>query len=96
MTMRYTLVAALSAMAIAACQHAPRAADRLAQVPPQLQLPAGEAAAMVVKATGVQINECRAGKDGGFQWATGCARAHAGTQARVPYSADYYLFTAAR
>lgn len=69
MTMRNTASAAFAALLAAACQHAPRQGDRLVQVPPQLTPPAGETFAMVVKATGVQIYECRAGKDDAYQWA---------------------------
>jgi hypothetical protein len=176
--MRTRCTAALAALLLAACQHGPRA-DRLVDVPPQLKPPAGETLAMVVKATGVQIYECRAGNDDAYRWVfvapeaqlfdergatlgrhyagphweapdgskvagslreraeaprpgaiawllldarsvgasgafsrvtsiqrvntvggsappTACARGNGGDTARVPYSADYYLFTAAR
>lgn len=65
--MRTRCTAALAALLLAACQHGPRA-DRLAEVPSQLKPPAGETLAMVAKATGVQIYECRAGKDDAYQW----------------------------
>jgi len=38
-------------------------------VPDKLKPGANESLAMIVPAKGVQIYECRAGKDGGFEWA---------------------------
>lgn len=169
-----SLSAAFAMTVIAGCGHAP-----LAQVPARLAPPPGESLAMVVKATGVQVYECRAAQDGSHQWAfvapdaqlfdergrplgkhyagphweapdgsrvvgavreradaptagaipwlllssrnaggtgafsrvthiqrvntaggiapsTPCARGNAGQAARVPYTADYYFFAAAR
>jgi hypothetical protein len=37
-------------------------------VPPQLSPGAGEGLSMIVPAKGVQIYECRAAKEGGYQW----------------------------
>lgn len=57
------LVTALAAVSAAACQTTPFTDAPLAQVPAQLRPSDNETIAMVVKATGVQIYECRAKKD---------------------------------
>jgi hypothetical protein len=70
MTLRPSLrragVAAAVALPCTACGHATRAGA--AAVPPQLQPPAGQAFASVLKAAGVQLYECRAAAGGGTQW----------------------------
>jgi hypothetical protein len=59
-----TTAAAVAATLLTAC-----AAPQLAKVPTELNPGANESLAMIVPARGVQIYECRARKDGGYEWA---------------------------
>ena len=54
----------LAALLAAGC-----ATQQTVAVPDKLKPGAGESLAMIVPAKGVQIYECRAGKDGGYEWA---------------------------
>jgi len=62
--MPYRLLAIAFLLALAACAAMPNAPATV-QVPDKIKAPADEALAMVVAAKGVQIYECRAGKDAG-------------------------------
>jgi len=57
-------VTVLAALAAAGC-----ATQQPVAVPDKLKAGANESLAMIVPAKGVQIYECRAGKDGGYDWA---------------------------
>jgi hypothetical protein len=77
------------ALAVAAC-----AGMRSVDVPPALDPPSDQSLAMVVRAKGVQVYECRARKDGtGFEWTFVAPEAdlfdrygrHLGTHGAGPY-----------
>jgi hypothetical protein len=69
--MRKTLAITLAAISAAACQTLPPTDTSPAQIPSQLRPSDGETFALVVKATGVQIYECRAKKENAdvHEWA---------------------------
>jgi hypothetical protein len=56
-------------LGLAALLGAGCATQQTVAVPDKLKPGAGESLAMIVPAKGVQIYECRAGKDGGYEWA---------------------------
>ena len=57
------------ALGLAALLAAGCATRQTVAVPDKLKPGPGESLAMIVPAKGVQIYECRAGKDGGYEWA---------------------------
>ena len=86
---RHAVLALVLAVALAAC-----ASVQVVDVPAALDPPAGQSLAMVVRAKGVQVYECRARKDGsGFEWTFVAPEAdltdrfgrHVGTHGAGPY-----------
>ena len=64
MTRMLSAFLGLAALLAAGC-----ATHQTVAMPEKLKPGPGESLAMIVPAKGVQIYECRAGKDGGYEWA---------------------------